>query len=122
MAKQVFKRLAIAGDICYTNIMLLVNSFFKERYQMKHFNPETKTFKVFQALQSGKSLTASQAGKMGIKNLSAEVSRIRSNGFAIYTNSRKAGNGVQVTEYVLGKPSRKLVALGYKAQALGITL
>jgi hypothetical protein len=59
---------------------------------------------------------------MGIKNLSAEVSRIRSNGFAIYTNSRKAGNGVQVTEYVLGKPSRKLVALGYKAQALGITL
>jgi hypothetical protein len=59
---------------------------------------------------------------MGIKNLSAEVSRIRSNGFAIYTNSRKAGNGVEVTEYVLGKPSRKLVALGYKAQALGITL
>jgi hypothetical protein len=122
MAKQVFKRLVIAGNICYTNIMLLVNSFFKERYQMKHFNPETKTFKVFQALQSGKALTASQAGKMGIKNLSAEVSRIRSNGFAVYTNSRKAGNGVQVTEYVLGKPSRKLVALGYKAQALGITL
>jgi len=122
MAKQVIKRLVIPDRICYTNIMLLVNSFFKERYQMKHFNPETKTFKVFQALQSGKTLTASQAGKMGIKNLSAEVSRIRSNGFAVYTNSRKAGNGVQVTEYVLGKPSRKLVALGYKAQALGITL
>jgi hypothetical protein len=89
---------------------------------MKHFNTETKTFKVFSALQSGKALTASQAAKMGVKNLSAEVSRIRSNGFAVYTNSRKAGNGVQVTEYVLGKPSRKLVALGYKAQALGITL
>ena len=89
---------------------------------MKHFNPETKTFKVLQALQSGKALTASQAGKMGVKNSSAEVSRIRSNGFAIYTNSRVAGNGVKVTEYVLGKPSRKLVALGYKAQALGITL
>jgi hypothetical protein len=122
MAKQVFKRLVITDNICYNNKMLLVNSFFKERYQMKHFNPETKTFKVFQALQSGKSLTASQAGKMGVKNLSAEVSRIRSSGFAVYTNSRKAGNGVQVTEYVLGKPSRKLVALGYKAQALGITL
>lgn len=89
---------------------------------MKHFNPETKTFKVFQALQSGKPLTASQASKMGVKNLSAEVTRIRQNGFAVYTNSRKAGNGVKVTEYVLGKPSRKLVALGYKAQALGITL
>ena len=89
---------------------------------MKHFNPETKTFKVFQALQSGKTLTASQAAKLGVKNLSAEVSRIRANGFAVYTNTRKAGNGVTVTEYVLGKPSRKLVALGYKAQAMGITL
>jgi hypothetical protein len=59
---------------------------------------------------------------MGVKNLSAEVSRIRSNGFAVYTNSRKAGNGVAVTEYVLGKPSRKMVALAYKAQAMGIQL
>ena len=89
---------------------------------MKFINPETKTFRVFSALQSGKALTASQASKLGVKNLSAEVSRIRSHGFCVYTNSRLAGNGVQVTEYVLGKPSRKLVALGYKAQAMGITL
>jgi hypothetical protein len=107
--------------------VILVSAVVKQRLTskgktMKHFNPETKTFKVFSALQSGKALTASQATKMGVKNLSAEVSRIRSNGFAVYTNSRTAGNGVQVTEYVLGKPSRKLVALGYKAQALGITL
>ena len=87
---------------------------------MKHFNPETKTFKVFSALQSGKALTASQASKLGVKNLSAEVSRIRSHGFCVYTNNRLAGNGVQVTEYVLGKPSRKLVAAGYRALALGI--
>jgi hypothetical protein len=87
---------------------------------MKFINPETKTFKVFSALQEGKALTASQASKMGVKNLSAEVSRIRSHGFAVYTNSRKAGNGVNVTEYVLGKPSRKLVAAGYRALALGI--
>ena len=87
---------------------------------MKHFNPETKTFKVFSALQSGKALTASQASKMGVKNLSAEVSRIRANGFCVYTNSRKAKNGVQVTEYVIGKPSRTLVAAGYRALALGI--
>ena len=89
---------------------------------MKFINPETKTFKVFSALQSGKALTASQASKMGVKNLSAEVSRIRQHGFAIYTNSRKAANGVQVTEYVIGKPSRRIVALGYKAMALGLTV
>ena len=87
---------------------------------MKFINPETKTFRVFSALQSGKALTASQASKLGVKNLSAEVSRIRANGFCVYTNSRLAGNGVQVTEYVLGKPSRKLVAAGYRALALGI--
>ena len=87
---------------------------------MKHFNPETKTFKVFSALQSGKALTASQASKMGVKNLSAEVSRIRSNGYCVNTISRKAGNGVNVTEYALGKPSRALIAAGYKALSLGL--
>ena len=89
---------------------------------MKFINPETKTFRVFSALQSGKALTASQAKKMGVGNLSAEITRIRQHGFAVYTNSRKAKNGVQVTEYVIGKPSRKLVALGYKAMSLGLTV
>jgi hypothetical protein len=51
---------------------------------------------------------------------SAEVSRIRQSGFAVYANSRKAGNGVEVTEYVMGQPSRKLIAAGYKAMALGL--
>ena len=87
---------------------------------MKHFNPETKTSKVFQALQTGRALTASQAKKMGVGNLSAEVSRIRQHGFAVYANSRKAGNGVNVTEYVLGKPSRRIVAAGYRAIAAGL--
>ena len=85
------------------------------------FNTETKTYKLFSALQSGASITASQASKrFGIKNISAEVSRIRQAGFAVYANSRKAGNGVKVTEYVIGKPSRKIVAAGYKAMALGL--
>ena len=87
---------------------------------MKFINPETKTFRVFRALQDGKAMTASQAKKMGIGNLGAEVHRIRQHGFAVYTNSRTAGNGVQVTEYVMGKPSRNLVAAGYRALALGI--
>lgn len=90
---------------------------------MKRFNKETKTFKVFNALYNGAALTQSQAEKrFGVKNLAAEASRIRQNGYAVYTNSRTAGNGVQVTEYVMGKPSREIVALGYKAKALGITL
>lgn len=90
---------------------------------MKRFNPKTKTFKVFNALYNGESLTASQAAKrFGVGNLAAEASRIRQGGYAVYTNSRKAGNGVQVTEYVMGRPSREIVALGYKAKQMGITL
>ena len=90
---------------------------------MKLFNPETKTYKVFNALYEGQALTQSEATKrFGVKNLAAEASRIRHNGYAIYSNTRVAGNGVKVTEYVMGKPSREIVALGYKAKAMGITL
>jgi hypothetical protein len=88
---------------------------------MKQFNPETKTFKLFNALYNGEAVTAAQASKrFGIKNISAEVSRIRQSGYAVYANSRTAGNGVTVTEYVIGKPSRAIVAAGYKAMALGL--
>ena len=88
---------------------------------MKFINPETKTFKVFTALRNGESLTSSEAKKrFGVGNLAAEASRLRQHGFAVYANQRTAGNGVKVTEYVLGKPSRKIVAAGYKAVALGL--
>jgi hypothetical protein len=88
---------------------------------MKQFNPETKTFKLFNALYNGEAVTAAQAAKrFGIKNISAEVSRIRQSGYAVYANSRTAGNGVTVTEYVIGKPSRAIVAAGYKAMSLGL--
>jgi hypothetical protein len=99
------------------NIQLL-NS--RKVLSVKHINPETKTFRVFSALQNGQALTESKARKMGIGNLRAEVSRIREHGFAVYANSRTAGNGVHVTEYVLGRPSRRLVAAGYKAIAAGL--
>jgi hypothetical protein len=90
---------------------------------MKFINKETKTFKLFDALYNGEKVTQSEATKrFGIKNIAAEASRIRHNGYAVYTRSRVAGNGVKVTEYEMGKPSREIVALGYKAKQMGITL
>jgi hypothetical protein len=90
---------------------------------MKMISKETKTFKVFNALMNGDKLTASQAEKrFGVKNLAAEASRIRHSGYAVYSKTRTANNGVTVTEYELGKPSREIVALGYKAKAMGLTL
>lgn len=84
-------------------------------------NQGTKTHKLFTALKAGEKVTASQAEKrFGVKNISAEVSRIRQAGFAVYANTRTAGNNVQVTEYEIGQPSRKIVAAGYKAMALGL--
>ena len=85
-------------------------------------NLETKTGKAFKALVlNGETLTPAEAKKrFGIGNLSAEVSRIRQAGFAIHANGRMAANGIHVTEYVHGKPSRKVVAAGYKALAMGL--
>jgi hypothetical protein len=90
---------------------------------MKAISKNTKTFKLFTALQAGEKVTASEASKrFGIKNIAAEASRIRQHGYAVYANTRKAGNNADVTRYELGRPSREIVALGYKAAAMGITL
>lgn len=91
---------------------------------IRKFNLETKTGKLFKALVLDREiLTPAQMSKrFGIKNPTASVSDIRQRGYAIYANSRTAGNGVQVTEYKYGEASRKMVALAYKAQSLGITV
>jgi len=81
----------------------------------------TKTYKLFSAMKSGEKFTRSQAEKrFGIKNIAAEASRIRQAGFAVYANQRQAGNNTTVTEYEIGEPSRKIVAAGYRAMALGL--
>jgi hypothetical protein len=93
----------------------------KEKKMTYSINQGTKTHKLFTALKAGEKVSASQAAtRFGIKNMSAEVSRIRQAGFAVYANSRTAGNHVQVTEYEIGQPSRKLIAAGYKAMSLGL--
>jgi len=81
----------------------------------------TKTHKLFTAMKNGEKITAAAAEKrFGIKNIRAEATRIRQAGFAVYANSRRAGNGVEVTEYQIGEPSRKLIAAGYKALSMGL--
>lgn len=87
------------------------------------YSKETKTFKLQRALQNGETISAAEAKKrFGIENLSAEVSRIRQNGYAVYGKTRKAGNGVVVREYSMGDASREMVALAYRAKALGLTV
>ena len=81
----------------------------------------SKTGKVFTKLvMNGETLSEAQARKLGVGNLRAEVSRIRATGHAIYANKRVAANGVAVTEYRHGKPSKALIAAGYRAIAAGL--
>lgn len=86
------------------------------------FDLNTKQGKLFRALVlDGESLSASQISKrFGIKNPRATISEIRYAGFPVYANTRKAGNGVRVTEYRHGRASRKIIAAGYKALAMGL--
>ena len=86
------------------------------------FDLNTKQGKLFRALViDGETLSASQIAKrFSIKNPRATISEIRYAGFPVYANTRKAGNGVRVTEYRHGKASRKIIAAGYKAIAMGL--
>jgi hypothetical protein len=91
---------------------------------LRKFNLETKQGKLFKALVLDREVMtpAEMSKRFGIKNPTATVSDIRQRGYAIYANTRVAGNNVKVTEYKYGEASRKMVALAYKAQALGITI
>jgi Holliday junction resolvasome RuvABC endonuclease subunit len=91
---------------------------------IRKFDLKTKQGKLFKALVIDReTLTESQIAKrFGIKNPTATISVIRQRGYAVYANERVAGNNVKVTEYKHGEASRKMVALAYKAAALGITV
>jgi predicted transcriptional regulator len=83
----------------------------------------TKQSRVLEALQSGEQLTSKQiAARFGVKNPTATISDIRLSGFAIYANQHKDTKGRVTTKYRLGTPSRELVAAGYRAMSLGITV
>jgi len=87
---------------------------------LKKFDLETKQGKLFQALVLNKeTLTEAAISKrFGIKNPRATISDIRARGYAIYAQNRKAGNGVQVTEYKHGEASRKMVAEFYQLRSI----
>ena len=85
------------------------------------FSTETKTGKLLTALQNGEALTEGQMRvRFGLKNPRATVSDIRYAGFAVYANQHKDTKGRVTTKYRIGRPSRAIVAAGYRAMAMGI--
>jgi len=85
------------------------------------FSTETKTGKLLAALQNGEALTEGQMRvRFGLKNPRATVSDIRYAGFAVYANQHKDTKGRVTTKYRMGRPSRAIVAAGYRAMSMGI--
>jgi len=81
----------------------------------------TKQSRLTEALLNGEELTASQIeARFGIKNPTATISDIRFSGVPVYANQRKNSHGEAKTFYRTGKASRKIVAAGYRAIALGL--
>ena len=77
----------------------------------------TQTAKVATALTNGAELTAKQiASRYGVKNVRAVISKLRSEGFSIYLNKRVSSfDGETYMKYMVGTPTRAVVAAGYKA-------
>lgn len=86
------------------------------------FNPESKSFKLFQALRNGEALTEAQiSSRFGLKNPTATISSLRLNhGVCIYADEHYDTHNRRTVKYAIGKPSRKLIAAGYKAMSLGL--
>ena len=77
----------------------------------------TQTAKVENALVNGAELTAKQiSSRYGVKNVRAVISKLRSEGLAIYLNKRVSSfDGASYMKYMIGTPTRAVVAAGYKA-------
>jgi predicted ArsR family transcriptional regulator len=79
---------------------------------------ETKQTRLLEALRKGEELTANQINyRFDIANPTATVSALRFAGYAIYANKRTNKRGDTYTKYRLGRPSRAVVAAGYRALA-----
>jgi predicted ArsR family transcriptional regulator len=80
----------------------------------------TKSERLVEALKTGEKLTAKQiAARFGLANPTATVSDLRlRGGHAIYANEHKDTKGNTSVKYELGRPSRRVVAAGYRALAM----
>jgi hypothetical protein len=70
------------------------------------------TTRVLTALQRGQQLTKQQVTEQfGVRNVSATMSRLRQNGFPVYSN-RKTVNGTTTNVYRLGSARRREIRAG----------
>jgi predicted ArsR family transcriptional regulator len=99
--------------------IIVVHCENNESFNKENKMTLTKQARVLEALKDGQKLTAKQiSARFGVKNPTATVSDLRYSGFAVYANKHKDSKGRVTTKYELGRPSRRVVAAGYKALAM----
>lgn len=82
----------------------------------------TQKDKLRKALFDGRSMTAKQiTAQFGIASPSKVVSQLRmEDGLPVYCNKHTDTKGRVTHQYRLGTPSRKIIAAGYRAAAMGL--
>jgi hypothetical protein len=82
----------------------------------------TKLDRVYNALVlNGEELTARQiASRYNIANPHDAVYKLRMRGYSIYLNEHENSKGHVTQKYRFGTPSRRVIAAGYKALAVGL--
>jgi predicted transcriptional regulator len=79
-------------------------------------NYMTQTEMVLEALSNGEELTARQiSSRYGVRNPTAVITNLRQQGYAVYLNTHRNSKGETVSKYRLGRPTKAIVAAGYKA-------
>ena len=82
----------------------------------------TKVDRVYEALVvNGEQLTAKQiSARYNVANPYDAIYQLRMDGYPIYLNRHVDSKGRVTQKYRIGTPSRKIIAAGYKAKAMGL--
>ena len=74
--------------------------------------------KILDTLKSGKQVSGKQFAarhNVVLTTVGARISELRREGFAIYNNKKTDSQGRSASFYRIGKPTRAVIAAGYKA-------
>lgn len=55
--------------------------------------------------------------RFGIVNVAARIHELRTDGYPIYTNTKKLADGRKISFYRLGSPTKKMVKAGFRTFA-----
>lgn len=73
---------------------------------MSTVSAKSKILRFLSKTEGYNTLSVAQAqARFGIKNVSTVIAKLRAEGYAIYTNTKKRGDGSPVSVYRLGRVS-----------------